>query len=480
MRDVKEGLDAVLAQSQFDLGRFEQRPEGRTLVYRGSKDESVPPDVLKDLAASRCWDDEEAARARHAKLVVPEVAFDEWSSSVEKWLEDYVNRETDSIGHAFPMESGKHSYARFEAQGAMSECYVSSVDDFARVLVRGAAIMGSARLVGMLSGWLAGEGVGYRTAAVLNGLYLTDKLAPLPGIRIEPLPRSTDGDFGSLPVLGGRSIKDYLGRSVLSLESIARPAFFRPEKEGYGSKVHAEFTSGVGLDTVCRALALESDTPVDVAFEWNDYADMSRYLSPGSRSTRSRRRGGIEPLGVGSSLSTDYATGVSTVVIDDGSVCHPSDRRLKSALRAMAKQGGSSVDVAIARWCKSKEGFSTLADKAIDLRVALEALYLKDFDRKNRGEMKFRLAVYGAWHVGSDFAERKEIRKTLADAYAMGSMAVHGDPLSSSRGGEALLSRSQELCRRGILKFLEHGFQETWDDMILGAKFEKRESETSD
>ena len=480
MCDVKEALDAVLAESRFDLGRVEQSGKGSIFAYSRNPNEIVSPDVLKDLAESKGWDDEEAARARCAKIIVPDYEFAKWRTAVGGWLEEYINGETGTIGHAFPMESSHRDYETFEAHGASSQCCVSSVDAFARVLVRGAAIMGSARLIEMLNKWLAGEGVSYRTAAIVNGLYLTDSLEPLPGIRIEPLPRSTDAEFGSLPVLAGRSIKDFLGRSVLSLESVARPAFFRPEKNGNHSVVRAEFAKDVGLETVCRALTLEANTAVEMAFQWNDYADVSLYLSPGNRSTSSSRRGSLEPRGIGNSVRTDYRTRVSTVSIDDRNIRQLSEDRLKRVVLAMAKQRQSSIDVSISRWCKSKEGFRTLADQFIDLRVALEALYLKNFDRKNRGEMKFRLALYAAWYVGSDFAERKAIRKTLGDAYDMASRAVHGDRLPSSESGQALLSRSQEFCRQGILKFLEHGVQEAWDDMIVGVQYRECESETTD
>ena len=98
----------------------------------------------------------------------------------------------------------------------------------------------------------------------------------LSSIRIAPLPRSSDGAFGSLPVLRGNSIDDFLGRSVLSIESVARPAFFRPKEDGNGSVVRAEFASGVGFDTVCQALTLEADTEVEMAFQWNTITQMRR------------------------------------------------------------------------------------------------------------------------------------------------------------------------------------------------------------
>ena len=47
-------------------------------------------------------------------------------------------------------------------------------------------------------------------------------------------------------------------------------------------------------------------------------------------------------------------------------------------------------------------------DRYIDLRIALEALYLEDFpDERTTQEMRFRLALFGAWHLGDNFKERQ-------------------------------------------------------------------------
>ena len=35
----------------------------------------------------------------------------------------------------------------------------------------------------------------------------------------------------------------------------------------------------------------------------------------------------------------------------------------------------------------------------IDLRIALESLYLRDFANEHSQEMRFRLALFGAWHL---------------------------------------------------------------------------------
>ena len=45
--------------------------------------------------------------------------------------------------------------------------------------------------------------------------------------------------------------------------------------------------------------------------------------------------------------------------------------------------------------------------------------------REHSQEMRFRLALFGAWHLADSPDERRSIRKTLRDAYDTASKAVH-------------------------------------------------------
>ena len=57
-----------------------------------------------------------------------------------------------------------------------------------------------------------------------------------------------------------------------------------------------------------------------------------------------------------------------------------------------------------------------IVDRLIELRIALEALYLKDFANEKSQEMRFRLALIGDWHLGETYAKRLQIREVLRDA----------------------------------------------------------------
>ena len=126
------------------------------------------------------------------------------------------------------------------------------------------------------------------------------------------------------------------------------------------------------------------------------------------------------------------------------------------------------LEVPITRWIKSKTD-QLLSDSFIDLRIALESLYLRDFLNEYSQEMRFRLSLFGAWHLGSNAEDRTLIRKRLRDAYDAASGAVHSGMVEDTSENRELLAEAQALCRRGILKLLREGPPADWAALILGA-----------
>ncbi len=150
----------------------------------------------------------------------------------------------------------------------------------------------------------------------------------------------------------------------------------------------------------------------------------------------------------------------------------PSQEQLRDTLQAIKSLGsGHTTRTAISRWMKSKDHRQSLEDCFIDLRIALETIYLKDFqDERTSQEMRFRLALFGAWHLGNDFKDRQGIRKILRDSYDRASAAVHTGSISGGSESVDLLTNGQGLCRRGIQKLIREGPPKDWGDLILGAE----------
>ena len=65
-----------------------------------------------------------------------------------------------------------------------------------------------------------------------------------------------------------------------------------------------------------------------------------------------------------------------------------------------------------------------VVDAAIDLGIALEALYLSDLS-DDRGELTFRLRIRAARFIGTHAAERKRIFELVGKLYGLRSTAVH-------------------------------------------------------
>ena len=124
----------------------------------------------------------------------------------------------------------------------------------------------------------------------------------------------------------------------------------------------------------------------------------------------------------------------------------------------------SRFRLVVTRWYRSRSASSSSFDRVVDLRIALESLYLGS----DQGELTFRLATTAARHLKASVNERRDVQKALIDFYGLASMAVHGGDVDLTRGSNAQrVQRASRLCRDGILKILEDRFTPDWSDLLL-------------
>ena len=123
---------------------------------------------------------------------------------------------------------------------------------------------------------------------------------------------------------------------------------------------------------------------------------------------------------------------------------------------------------AIRRWIRSIRPDLEETDQFIDLRIALEALYLGS----DTGGQTFRLALTGAWHLGNDVSERKKIQEILKRFYRAASNVVHGEAINREKGDLKWLEEARNVCRLGILKIIEEKNQPDWNELLLGQGIE--------
>ena len=449
---------------------------------------------FRDLLARRARSKRAAEEASEARVVVPDDLLARLIDDVRAELGEYVEPSTERIGHAFPvapgvLAPGREPYARttHEGDGVISFEAVSHVETFAGALAKGAAVLGGEPVANLVAGWLGGEPIRYQVRSILNGDRILPKpLSPMEGVRLESLPLSTDRLSGYLPLIGERSPTQYLGRMVLTMDHSASPALFRPGEERSVRAKRETAASVAGPEVVCQALALEADAFTEVAFSWPDFGDHLSVFGPGGgQHVWSTAQARLRPAPFRNhSVVADYATGVTTLAFEDAPEIRVDGERLGAVLTALAESPSGSLQIAASRWLRSRDTSPPLEDQFIDLRIAMESLYLHDFKNEHSQEMGFRLALFGAWHLGADLEERRALRKTLRDAYGAASRAVHSGDIDSERKArrkkrenparqwrknQKLLSEAQDIVRRGLLAMIADGPPPDWGDLVLGA-----------
>lgn len=449
MEQLREALESALHATTFD---------------------DLRADEYRALVQSHSWRDEAYERAHSAAVQIAEHRRSLLTNLIRAQLGSLVNPSSDSIGLAFQLSSSSGSYSKSQPDGTTTLQSESTVDEFVAALVRGTAMLGAERMLSLFAGWLSGDPVRHRVRTLLNcdGV-LSGALEPISGVRVESLALSTDQFREFLPLDREPSLTDYLGRIVVSIEHPMSPALFR--LRGGATVQSLRAASLPGLETICQALSLELDAHVSPAFSWHDYGELDACGLSKDSATWSRAAARVRLVPGTGVRRTSQVNGVTTLKLDPETHLRVDPHRLRATLMAL-NDADAKTRRAASRWLSSKDSSEERDDRYIDLRIALESLYLQDFPDDRSQEMRFRLALFAAWHLGDDLSERREIRKRTRQAYNTASGAVHAGQIEFNEENENLLRDAQALCRRGILKLLERGQPADWSDLILGSDVE--------
>lgn len=417
-------LERTLRQTRFDVGRLGSfsADEMRSMYEQGIS--------LLDLGAP-------------LMQVVPDAILKELSDKLGQVMHRFVNPKTGFIGNGLA-----------DLMGGLTDC---SVTDFARELVNAGATLGPQDAVKMLVGWINGQPLCYQTKGLLTGVYVDEPLVLKGGLRIEQLPKRSSEilPFRHAPpsMIGSDdSHVELTGSTLLSVDCEALPAFYRPSGSGIAwetvqrSRKVSE-VAGFSIDTFCEALSLACNHSIRCRNSWGFYGDLRQF-----------------------NRIVSWGRGIAYVP-HQWQQARLSRKELSHARKLLAlinarNTARRGLRMAIHRWINSKSEETPFVDRFIEIRIALEALYLKE----RFGEMRFRLATNGAWHLGSNPQERREYYDLLRTAYDRSSKAVHAADIEDTEANRKLLARTQDVCRRGILKCLSEIAEPNWDDLILGTK----------
>ena len=375
--------------------------------------------------------------AAGAQAVIPEVLLNDISPRFRDLLKNFIDKETGRIGNGL-----------VNLAGGLPE---PSLGDYVRILVRAAAVLGGTRTVQLLTGWIEGAPIRYRTIGLLTGVTVDQPLTLKEGLQLSQMPISSNELAAHVPPMSMDmyGIHAFLGRVALTIDCEAGPALYLPSgAEPTPSKMKHTWAGGrienLSLDSFCESMSLACNGCVRWQFSWRDFGDIREFCS----------------VYGGTSFTNVPLWGNTSSFTKD----HFDQAREIHELRSTIGQNKPGLDTAIQRWIKSKSSESSLSDQFIELRIALEALYLDNTE----GELRFRLATHGAWHIGSNMEERKKFHRTLLRSYRLASSAVHGGDVKRNEDNRKLLEDTQHIFQRGIMKRLKEKEVPKWNDIILG------------
>ena len=457
MEHVIKALNAILEETRFD---FEYREYARYSPADGSRRgrlRDVKANVLREVFGRE-------VEGRNVQVSIRQHAPEELMSGLLEVLrgelEPFIDAGTGRIGHIFPIEGGSAvNTGRADGRLVCFE-YQSGLRDFARALVQAAALMGEQSVTAAIAGWCQGQPVEIRMATVVSGMDVSETVAPRRGIEVVPLGLST-AELPRLPMFQGDDASDYLGLTLVRLAVRATSAVFRPNAEGKVGTARSLSARGVNLEVLRDALSLVANRGVALSRTWLEYPGAWGFCVSGPTVTIGTDR--PKPRRWKEMMSSVEST---VIKLDDDAPADSVDPREVDTIMDALLGANRKLKIAVDRWRRSMAEDAELEDRYIDLRIALEALYLKDFINELSQEMRFRLALIGAWHLGADFEDRRLIRRALREAYDTASKAVHEGELPKAM--KPTLSTAQDLCRRGILKLLREGPPDDWGDLALG------------
>lgn len=155
-------------------------------------------------------------------------------------------------------------------------------------------------------------------------------------------------------------------------------------------------------------------------------------------------------------------------------------RRFWNAFQSENVKNRKFLDIALRRFSYANER-SRSEDKIIDLLIAAEALFLTDSgDAKERGEMRFRLALRAGLFSDGEVVSKKNVYDHMRYAYDIRSTIVHGGkpvlPKSKQDGSlEEFVKNTTEYLRTALHKAIDLAAQSKlpkgslaeWDSMIF-------------
>ena len=197
-------------------------------------------------------------------------------------LEAHVDISSGRVGHSFRVAGNEGGLITATRDHTVEIQSTSHSRGLARALIRAAAVVGPESAAALLDEWVRGEPLRFKICLVLAGLYVAQPLELAVGLRVYPLPISSEELPLSMPPMpgsGSNQVAQILGHPVLEIDAHTYPVFFQPtpEEDQYPALETLTTLQNVSVDTFLTALSLVANQRVGVAWSWNDYGDAAAF-----------------------------------------------------------------------------------------------------------------------------------------------------------------------------------------------------------
>ena len=439
-------------------------------TFHTSQGAQLTSDELRESLANTSWGNPGRRPLRSAS---PQTQGESAKSIAELLridLADYVHADSDRIGHSFEV-SGEIRGAVTATEDFVQHRSESSLDRFVQALIRAAAVLGAEQAARLIHGWSQGEPLRSKTCVMLGGGVDVDRTLRLePGIRIFPLPLSSDTFPISIPEHPSLSEYSILGQVILEVDVSTRPPIFHPgDVDDEYPALDTRTTLGdVSLTSFFLALSLACNRQVGMAWQWTDWDDAQAFNA--GISVTLMGPGPVQTNQIRGRRSRTISTNVTTLTRDSQPEPNLTAKELSRAREVSEKlhtrlNEDPRFRVGVTRWSQAALPGTVTADRLVDLRIALEALFIDS----DSAELRFRLATTCARYLGETLEEKKRIYESVNGFYNVASQVIHGTEIADIRRADAvLIDEVSTHCRNGILKLLERHEQPKWTDIILG------------
>lgn len=300
--------------------------------------------------------------------------------------------------------------------------------------------------------------VGLQAITMIDGVRIKDPIEISEGIRFVPIPNDAK-DFPPyivIPLFG--NVTDYFGKTLIIVDEFVSPVFARPDdmsttdhpalfKRSNVNTEHPNFA----VEEFCEALSLSINHVVNCVSWWS-------YIDPDEAYAVNTIHGSI---GYDPSKTCEF--GISPIEVNEIDVQQAMS--LYVTRKNLRQDVIRKLRIPIDRWIRSKTDIDPV-DTFINLGTALESLYLEG---NNRSDVRFKLALRAAWHLGNSEQEKISLKEDFSEIYKLRSDAVHTGIVKKARATPEFTVRAQKLCLISIIKIIQDGEFPDWDRLIMGS-----------